>query len=67
MSASAWRAPADLLGETRAEISVGDIIRTSANFHPHYHIIALADDRGWIRDTQHGTDHVVPIERCRKA
>lgn len=67
MSAAAWCAPADLLGETRANVSIGDFVRTGENFHPYYHIIALADDRAWIRDTQHGTDHVVPIKRCSKA
>jgi len=47
-------------------ISVGDMIRTGENFHPHYHVIAVTDDRAWIRDTQHGTDHIIPIDRCRR-
>ena len=64
MSALAWRSPVDLLGETAPQVSAGDVVRTGENFHPHYQVIALTDDRAWIRDTQHGTDHVVPIDRC---
>ena len=66
MSVLAWRSPADLLGEGMARVSVGDLIRTGENFHPHYHVIAMTDDRAWIRDTQHGTDHIVPIDRCHR-
>ena len=63
MSALAWRSPTDLLGATLP--GVGDLVRTGENFHPHFHVIALTEDRAWIRDTQHGTDHIVPIDRCR--
>ena len=66
MSALAWRAPPDLLSTATECVSVGDTIRTGENFHPHYHVIAVTDDRAWIRDTQHGTDHIIPIDRCRK-
>lgn len=66
MSALAWRSPVDLLGRAAEHICAGDMIRKGENFHPHYHVIAVADDSAWIRDTQHGTDHVVPIDRCRK-
>jgi hypothetical protein len=64
MSALPWRSPADLLGE--AVLSVGDLVRTGENLHPQYCVIALTRDRAWIRDTQHGTDHIVPLDRCRK-
>ena len=64
MNALAWKSPADLLGEGTAHVSVGDVIRTGENFHPHYLVIALSEDRAWIRDTQHGADHIVPIKRC---
>lgn len=66
MSALAWKAPADLLGDGSAHVAVGDVIRTGENCHPHYQIIAMSDDRAWIRDTQHGTDHIVPIDRCTR-
>ena len=64
MISSTWRTPPDLLGETTSHVAVGDLVRMGENFHPHYRIIALAENRAWIRDSQHGTDHIVPIERC---
>ena len=66
MSVLAWRSPADLLGETTALVAPGDLIRSGENYHPHYHVVALTEDKAWIRDTQHGTDHVIPIDRCRR-
>ena len=66
MSALAWHSPVDLLGEGTEFIAPGDVVRTGENFHPHYHVIALTAERAWIRDTQHGTDHVVPLDRCRR-
>jgi hypothetical protein len=66
MSALAWTSPNDLLGEATAFVAVGDVIRIGENFHPHYRVIALAEDRAWIRDTQHGTDHIVPLNRCNR-
>ena len=66
MSALAWHSPPDLVGDRAQPVSVGDVIRTSANFHPHYRVIAITEDRAWIRDTQHGTDHVVPLDRCQR-
>lgn len=65
MSALARRSPTDLLGET-ARVEVGDLVRTGCNFRPHYHVIALTEDRAWIRDIQHGTDHIVPLDRCTR-
>jgi len=64
VNAAGWRSPADLRGETTP--SVGDLVRTSNNFHPQFQIVALTDDRAWIRDTQHGTDHIVSIDQCRR-
>jgi hypothetical protein len=66
MSALAWSSPAHLLGGATECNLAGDMIRTGENRHPHYHVIAVTQDRAWIRDTQHGTDHIISIERCRK-
>jgi hypothetical protein len=66
VSGLAWRSLADIRSEPVLPVKVGDLIRTGENFHPHYHVIALTEDRAWIRDTQHGTDHVVLIDRCRR-
>ena len=57
---------ADPSGEAHAHIEAGDIVRTSANSHPQYRVVAVAADRAWLRDIQHATDHIVPIDRCRK-
>ncbi len=65
MSTLACRSPTDLLGET-VHVEVGDLVRTGGNLHPHYQVIALTEDRAWIRDTQHGTDHIVPLDRCTR-
>ena len=64
MNALAWRSPVNLIGGSTP--SVGDVVRTGENYHPHFHVIAVTEDRAWIRDTQHGTDHVVPIDGCRR-
>ena len=65
MRSNAWLSPADLPGEA-TNVAVGDVVRTGENFHPHYHVIAVAGDRAWLRDLQHGADHIVPVNRCRK-
>jgi hypothetical protein len=65
VSSLAWTST-DLLGEATSSVAVGDVIRTGENFHPHYRVIALTEDRAWIRDTQHGTDHIVPRDRCNR-
>ena len=65
MSALARRSPTDRLVET-THIAIGDLVRTGSSSHPHYRVIALTEDRAWIRDTQHGTDHVVPLDRCTR-
>jgi len=66
MSAHAWKSSVDLLGEDTAHVAVGDVIRTGENRHPHYQIIAMSENRAWIRDIQNRTDHIVPIDRCRQ-
>ena len=66
MSALAWSSPAELREKAGECILVGDMIRTGENCHPQYHVIAISQDRAWIRDARHGTDHIIAIERCRK-
>ena len=66
MSGLGWRSLADLRSEPALIVAVGDLIRTGENSHPHYRVIAIAEDKAWIRDTQYGTDQVVPIDRCSK-
>jgi hypothetical protein len=66
MNVLAWKSPTDPLGASSPSVTVGDVVRTGENFHPHYRVIALTEDRAWIRDTQHGTDHIVPLHRCNR-
>ena len=66
MSGLAWRSLADERSEPALPVAVGDLIRTGENFHPHYQVIAVSEDRAWIRDTQHRTDHIVPVDRCKR-
>jgi hypothetical protein len=47
-------------------LAVGDLVRTGENAWPQYRIIAMSEDRAWVRDLQYGTDFVVPMERCRR-
>ena len=65
MTGLAWRSPEDAPSHL-PHATVGDIVRTGENFHPHYRVIAVSADRAWIRDIQRGTDHVIPISRCRR-
>jgi hypothetical protein len=65
VSGLAWHSPADLLGDLALAISVGKFVRAGESAHPHYHVIAMTEDRAWIRDIQHGTDHVIPFDRSR--
>ena len=44
----------------------GELVRTGETFHPYYRIIAVRDERAWIREVQHGSDHVVPLDRCQR-
>ena len=65
MTGLAWRSPEDAPSHS-SRATVGDIVRTGENFHPHYRVIAVSADRAWIRDVQRGTDHVIPISRCQR-
>jgi len=66
VSGPAWRSLADVRSVPKLPLQVGDLVRTGPNFHPHFQVIAVTDDRAWVRELQHGTDHVVPIKRCRR-
>jgi hypothetical protein len=64
-NANAWHSPTDLLGDMPQRVAVREMIGARQNFHPHFHVIAMTEDRAWIRDIQHGTDHVIPFDRYR--
>ena len=66
MSAALSRPAAGETGERGSGLAVGDLVRTGRNFYPHYRVIALTDDRAWVRDVNYRTDHIVPIDRCSR-
>ena len=48
------------------DIQVGDVVRTGANLHPHFEVVAVHGDKAWVRDLQNGSDHLALVSRCRK-
>lgn len=48
------------------QIAVGDLVRTSANLHPHFQVIAVNGDKAWVRNVQSGQDSLAQLDRCRK-
>lgn len=51
---------------TSEEIRAGDLVRTGANLHPHYTVIAIYGEKAWLRNVQSGQDGLTPLSRCRK-
>lgn len=47
-------------------LSPGDICITGENRYPRFRVIALNDDRVWVRDVETGRDSVVLCEQCHK-
>jgi len=52
--------------EYAEEIQPGDLVRTGANFFPHFEVVAVHGDKAWVRDVQNGADHLALLTRCRK-
>lgn len=61
---------ADVFGIQHAEhgedIRSGDLVRTGANMFPHFHVVAVAGEKAWLRNTQTGADSILPVNRCRR-
>jgi hypothetical protein len=47
-------------------IQVGDLVRTGANLHPHFEVVAVSGDKAWVRNLQSGADSLALLDRCRK-
>lgn len=45
----------------------GDLCVTGANSLPRFRVIAVHEDRVWVRDTETGTDAVVAQGHCKRA
>jgi hypothetical protein len=52
--------------EIEDQIEVGDLVRTGANLFPHFRVIAIHDDKVWVRDVQYGSDGITGLNLCRK-
>lgn len=48
------------------DIQAGDLVRTGPNLYPHFEVLAVHDDKAWVRNVQNGADHLALISRCRK-
>lgn len=48
------------------EIASGDLVRTGPNLFPHFVVLAVHDDKAWVRNTSNGSDHLALLSRCRK-
>jgi len=47
-------------------IQADDLVRTGANSHPHYRVIAVYGDKAWVRDVSNDLDGLTALSRCRK-
>jgi hypothetical protein len=47
-------------------IRPGDLVRTSQNYFPHYRVIAVHQDKVWVRNIETGVDGLTALRRCRK-
>jgi len=44
---------------------VGDMVATGPNDAPQYQVLAIVEDKAWLRGAR-GGDHIVPLSRLRK-
>lgn len=47
-------------------IHTGDLVRTGLNAAPQFAVLAVHDDKAWLRDVATGVDGVVHVNRCRR-
>jgi hypothetical protein len=48
------------------DIRPGDLVRTGANLFPHFSVVAVAEGKVWVRNTQTGDDGIAPLDRCHR-
>jgi hypothetical protein len=48
------------------EILIGDLVRTGPNLFPHFEVLAVHDEKVWVRNVSNGSDHLALLSRCRK-
>ena len=47
-------------------IQVGDLVQTGANPYPRFTVVAINDDKAWVRNSETGADGLTALSRCRK-
>lgn len=59
----------DVLGSPAVEydglISEGDLVATGENDTPAFEVIAIRDDKAWLRGSSSGQDAIVRKTQCR--
>ena len=43
----------------------GDLCLTGRSPYPRFRVIAVVEDRAWVRDVETGKDAVVPVGHCK--
>ena len=51
---------------TQDVIVAGDLVCTGPNACPQFEVIAVHQDKVWVRNTQTGADGLTTVNRCRK-
>ncbi len=51
---------------SEGEIQCGDVVRTGPGPYPRYTVIAIHDDKVWLRNVQNGQDAVTGLDHCRR-
>lgn len=62
-----------LLAEFNHRLSPGDVVILGDNTEPLYQVVAVRDEKAWVRGLVqgadfivHGSDYLVSVQRCRK-
>jgi len=51
--------------EQDESIEAGDVVRTGPNARPQFQVLAIRDDRVWVRNIDTFADGIVDVNRCR--
>jgi hypothetical protein len=49
----------------RCGVQIGDLVSSDAGGLPIYRVLALQDQRTWLRDERSGRDHIAPLSSLR--
>jgi hypothetical protein len=54
------------MDSTNGALQPGDLCITGENSFPRFRVIAIHEDRTWIRDVETGKDAVVQLSHCHR-